>query len=170
MRRIKVFGLITTSALLTACGSEQSGTITTPEGEAADYRIDETSGETTMTIKTPDGNATLRSGQGVPIRLPEGFSLYPGSTVVSNTVVNQPDGAATMVVFEAEAKAPEIIAHFKGLAEKAGYSIELEANMNETMMISGKRAGDNTSFMVSTGAYVDGKTSGQLVIGNGKGG
>ncbi len=169
MRHLAVFMLIGANALLAACGSEQSGTIKTPDGETAEYRIDEASGETTMTIKTPEGDATLRSGQGVPVTLPDGLSLFPGSTVVSNTVVNQPDGAGTMIMFEAPAKASAIIAHFKGLAEKAGYAIELEANMNDTMMLSGKRAADDTSFMVSTGAAVDGKTGGQLVIGRGKG-
>lgn len=153
--------------LLSACNSEQSGTITTPEGETADYTIDETSGETTMRIKTPEGDATMRSGARVPITLPDGFTLYPGSNVVTNTVVNQPKGTGTMVVFEAPVDASAIIAHFKQAAIKAGYAIEVEATMNETVMISGKRASDEASFVVSTGAKVDGKTSGQLVIGKG---
>lgn len=157
-------------ALLAACNSEQSGTITTPEGETADYTIDEASGETTMRIKTPQGEATMRSGQSVPITLPDGFSLYPGSTIVTNTIVNQLDGAGTMVVFEAPAKPLAIINHFKQAATSAGYAIEVEATMNETMMLAGRRAGDGASFMVSTGAVVDGKTSGQLVIGNDKAG
>ncbi|MFN3989103.1 MAG: hypothetical protein ACK4IS_02465 [Erythrobacter sp.] len=157
-------------ALLAGCSSEKSGTITTPEGESADYTIDEATGETTMRIKTPAGEATMRSGAAVPVNLPDGFTLYPGSEVVTNTVVNQPDGASTMVVFEAPGEAGAIIAHFRQAATKAGYAIEIEATMKDTMMLSGKRAGDGTSFMVSTGAKADGKTSGQLVIGNGKGG
>lgn len=168
MRYLIITILTGAGAMLTACSAEKSGTVTTPEGETAEYTIDETSGETSMTIKTPEGDATMRSGKGVPVKLPDGFSLFPGSTVVSNTVVNNPDGAGTMVVFEAEAKAGDIIAHFKQAAQKAGYTIEVDATMNETMMLSGKREGDGTSFMASTGASVDGKTSGQLVIGNGK--
>ncbi len=170
MRLITTTILTGAIAMLAACSSEKSGTITTSEGETADYTIDEQSGETAMTIKTPDGKATMRSGAGVPVKLPDGFTLYPGSNVVSNTIVNQPDGAATMVVFEAPSDATAIIAHFKQAASKAGYAIEIEANMNETMMLSGKRKDAGTSFMVSTGKAVDGKTSGQLVIGNGKGG
>jgi hypothetical protein len=42
--------------------------------------------------------------------------------------------------------------------------------MNDTMMVSGKRESDGSSFMVNTGEYTDGKTSAQLVIGNSKGG
>lgn len=73
-----------------------------------------------------------------------------------------------MVVFEAPARPGEIIAHFKSLALKEGYAIEVEATMNETVMLSGRRAGDKASFMVSTAGETDGRTSGQLVIGSGK--
>jgi hypothetical protein len=168
MRYLIITMLAGTCAMLAACSAEKSGTVTTPDGETAEYTIDEASGETSMTIKTPQGDATMRSGEAVPVKLPDGFTLFPGSTVITNTVVNQPDGAGTMVMFEAPAKAAAIIAHFKTAAEQAGYAIEVEATMNETMMLAGKRAGDGTSFMVSTGTNVDGKTSGQLVIGNDK--
>jgi hypothetical protein len=164
MRVVNQAVILGAVVLLAACGSEKSGTITTPDGETAEYRIDEASGETSMTIKTPEGEARMRSGGGVPLELPDGFTLYPGSKVVSNTVVNQPDGTGNMVLFESTAKPAAIIAHFKGLAEKAGYAIELEATMNETMMLSGKREAARTSFMVTTGAPEDGPVSGQLVI------
>jgi hypothetical protein len=160
--------LIAISALVAACGSEQSGTIAAPDGETAEYRIDETTGETRMTITTQEGKATMRSGSSVPIELPKGFLLFPGSTVVSNTVVNKPDGLGTMVMFEAPANGTDIIAHFKRQAEAGGFAIELEATMNDTMMLSGKRASDGTSFLVNTFASEDGKTGGQLVIGNEK--
>ena len=165
MRIIIITILTGAGAMLAACSAEKSGTVTTPEGDTAEYTIDEASGETSMTIKTPQGDATMRSGEAVPVTLPDGFSLFPGSTVVTNTVVNNPDGAGTMVVFEAEAKAGDIIAHFKQAAQKAGYAIEVEATMNDTIMLAGKRKDSGASFMVSTGKMVDGKTSGQLVIG-----
>lgn len=172
MRVFPIIIAVCGCALLAACGSEQSGTITTPEGETAEYTIDEATGETSMTITTPEGAASMRSGSGVPVQLPEGFSLYPGSTIVTSTVVNQPEGLGTMVMFEAPAKAAEIIAHFKDQAKQAGFAIELEATMNDTMMLSGKRAADGISFMVNTGGAMEGepagKTSGQLVIGSEK--
>jgi hypothetical protein len=170
MRYLIITMLAGTCAMLAACSSEKSGTVTTPDGETAEYTIDEASGETSMTIKTPQGDATMRSGEAVPVTLPDGFSLFPGSTVVTNTVVNQPDGAGTMVMFEAPATASAIIAHFKAAADKAGYAIEVEATMNETTMLAGKRKDSGASFMVSTGKMVDGKTSGQLVIGKDTGG
>lgn len=167
MRTITIIMLAGALALLTACSSEKSGTITTPEGESADYTIDNASGETRMTITTPKGEARMRSGEAVPVTLPDGFTLYPGSKIITSTVVNQPDGTGTMVMFEAPGEAAAIIAHFKQAASKAGYAIEIEATMNKTMMLAGKRKDSGASFMVSTGAEADGKTSGQLVIGNG---
>ena len=155
-------------ALLAACGSEPSDTAAAPPGDGAtEHTIDANSGETTMRITTPRGEARMRSGQGVPISLPDGFSLYPGSTIITNTLVNQPAGTATLVVFEAPAAAPAVIAHFKALGEQAGYTIEVEATMNETMMLAGKRKDGTARFMVSTGASADGTTSGQLVMGKG---
>lgn len=154
-------------ALLAACNAEQSATITNPESDAAEYRIDEASGETTMRIRTPQGEAIMRSGHSVPVDLPDGFSLYPGTQIVTNTVVNQPVGVGTLVVFEAPANPPDIIAHFRQAATRAGYAMEVDVTMNETMMLAGKRKDSGHRFMVSTGARVDGKTSGQLVISRG---
>lgn len=165
MRNLTRSIVIAVMGMLAACGSEKSGTITTSDGETAEYRIDEASGETSMTITTPEGKAVMRSGQGVPVDLPKGFSLYPGTQVISSTIVNQPDGIGTMVMFEAAAKGADIMAHFKRQAEAAGFEIELEATMNETVMLSGKRAGDGSSFMVNANPGEDGKTAGQLVIG-----
>lgn len=85
--------IIAVAALaLAACGSETSGKFTTAEGESAEYTIDKESGETSMTVEGPEGVATMRSGADVPVSLPGGFILFPGSKVVSKTVVNQPDG------------------------------------------------------------------------------
>jgi hypothetical protein len=162
--------LVGAAGLLTACNSEQSGAITSPDGETAEYRVDEATGETTMTITTAEGKASLRSGSRVPVQLPQGFSLYPGSEVLTSTVVNQPDGVGTMVMFQTDARGPQIIAHFKDEAERAGFKIEMEATMNGTVMLGGKRATDGASFMINTGPYEEGKTTGQLVIGNSIGG
>lgn len=165
MRYLIITILTGAGAMLAACSAEKSGTVTTPEGETAEYTIDETSGETSMTIKTPEGDATMRSGEGVPLGLTDGFTLYPGSRVISNTVVNQPTGTGSMVMFESTAKPADIIAHFKNHAAKAGYSIELEAAMDKTMMLSGERKGQGASFMLTTDASEAGKVTGQLVIG-----
>jgi ABC-type Fe3+-hydroxamate transport system substrate-binding protein len=161
--------LLTASALLlAACGSETSGEFTTAEGEKAEYTIDEDSGETSMTVKGPDGTATLRSGAEVPVSLPDGFSLYPGSKVVTNTVVDQPDGQGTMVMFEATAPADKIVAHYREQAKAAGFDIQLEMNTNGTTMIGGERKGDGSTLSVT--ATSGDTTTGQIIIGTKKSG
>ena len=150
---------------LAACGSETSGEFTTDDGANAEYTVDKATGETSMTIKGKDGTATLRSGSDVPLTLPDGFSLFPGSTVVSNTVVNQPDGRGTMVAFEATAPADSVIAHFREQAEAAGFNIEIEMNTNGTMMVGGQRKADSASFSVTATAGDDSATTGQIIIG-----
>jgi hypothetical protein len=160
--------LTASALLLAACGSEKSGEFTTAEGENAEYTIDEDSGETSMTVKGPDGTATLRSGADVPVSLPDGFSLYPGSKVVTNTVVNQPDGQGTMVMFEATAPADTIVAHYREQAKAAGFDIQLEMNTNGTMMIGGERKDDGSTLSVT--ATSGDTTTGQIIIGTKKAG
>jgi len=155
---------------LAACGSETSGEFTTESGENAEYTIDKDSGETSMTIKGEDGTATMRSGADVPVSLPKGFSLYPGSKVVTNTVVNQPDGQGTMVMFETDAAADKVIAHFREQAKAAGFDIQMEMNTNGTLMIGGERAGDGSTLSVTASPGEGAGTSGQLIIGSNSGG
>ncbi|HSJ79366.1 MAG TPA: hypothetical protein VK913_11590 [Erythrobacter sp.] len=151
---------------LAACGSETSGEFTTEDGKNAEYTIDKDTGETSMTIKSEDGTATLRSGSDVPVNLPSGFSLLSGSKVINSTVVNQPDGQGTMVMFETDAKSDAVIAHYREQAKSAGFDIELEMNTNETAMIAGKRESDGSSLSVT---ITSGEPStGQIIIGSQK--
>lgn len=153
---------------LAACGSETSGEFTTEDGQNAEYTIDKDSGETTMTITGKDGDATMRSGAKVPVSLPDGFTLFPGSTVVTNTVVNQPDGQGTMITFEADAPAGTVLSHYRDAAKAAGFDIQIEMNTNGTLMVGGERKGDGSSFSVTA---TDGSpTSGQIIIGTKTGG
>lgn len=153
---------------LAACGSETSGEFTTDDGKNAEYTIDEDSGETSMTITGKDGDATMRSGANVPVSLPDGFTLFPGSKIVTNTVVNQPDGQGTMITFEADAPAGTVTSHYRDAAKAAGFDIQIEMNTNGTLMVGGERKGDGSSFSVTA---TDGSpTSGQIIIGTKNGG
>lgn len=157
------------SLTLAACGSETSGEFTTEDGENAEYTIDKDPGETSMTIEGKNGTATMRSGADVPVTLPDGFSLYPGSRVVTNTVVNQPDGQGTMVMFETDAAADKVVAHFREQAKAAGFDIQLEMNTNGTEMIGGERK-DGSTLSVTASPGGEAGTTGQLIIGSSKGG
>ena len=123
-----------------------------------------------MTIKGEDGEATLRSGADLPVSLPDGFSLFPGSKVVSNTVVNQPDGQGTMVTFEADAPADKVVTHYKDQAKAAGFDIQLEMTTNGTQMIGGERKGDGASLSVTATTNESDGTTGQIIIGTKKSG
>jgi hypothetical protein len=154
---------------LTACGSETSGEFTTADGENAEYTIDKDSGETSMTITGEDGDATLRAGANVPVSLPEGFSLFPGTKVISNAVVSQPDGQGAMVQFEADAPADTVVAHYRDQAKAAGFDIQLEMTTNDTVQIGGERKADESSILVTATTGDDSKTTGQIIIGSKKG-
>lgn len=168
MRTTALFLAGTAALLLAACGSETSGEFTTEDGQNAEYTIDKETGETSMTIKGEDGEATLRSGADVPVSLPEGFNLFPGSKVVTNTVVKQPDGQGTMITFEADAPADKVIAHYREQAKAAGFDIQLEMNTNGTLMVGGERKGDGSSMSVT--ATGSDPTTGQIIIGTQTGG
>jgi len=173
MRRLALLlaGVLAGGAALSlaSCGSETSGEFTTEDGETAEYTIDKDSGETAMTITGKDGNATLRSGADVPVDLPDGFSLYPGAKVLTNTVVNQPDGQGTMVMFETGDAADKVIAHFREEAEEAGFAIQIDANMNGSLMIGGERKSDGSTLSVTANPNDGDATTGQLIIGSKKG-
>lgn len=153
---------------LAACGSETSGEFTTEDGKNAEYTIDKDSGETSMTVEGPDGTATLRSGAQVPVALPDGFTLFPGSKVVTNTVVKQPDGQGTMIQFEADAPADKVVAHYKDAAKAAGFDIQLEMNTNGVMTVGGLRESDGSSLSVTATSGTP--TTGQIIIGSKVGG
>jgi hypothetical protein len=156
--------------LLAACGSETTSEFTTADGDTGEYTIDKDSGETSMTIKSEDGESTLRAGANVPVSLPDGFSLFPGSKVVSNTVVNEPDGKGTLVTFEAQAPADKVVAHYRDAAKAAGFDIQLEMTTNGTTMVAGERKADGSSLSVTATTSESGGTTGQVIIGTKKGG
>ncbi|MBA4767478.1 MAG: hypothetical protein H2049_07560 [Porphyrobacter sp.] len=161
--------------MLAACGSETSGEFETADGKNAEYTIDKESGETSMTIEGEDGEASLRAGVNVPVSLPAGFTLFPGTKVVNNAVVNQPDGQGTMITFESDAPADKIVAHYRDAAKAAGFDIQLEMNTNGTQMVAGERKADSATVSVTAtpGDGQDGGgsvTTGQIIIATKKGG
>ena len=166
MKRLALVMVCGGALALAACGSETSGEFTTADGENAEYTIDKDTGETSMTIKGEDGEATLRSGADVPVSLPAGFTLFPGSKVITNTVVNQPDGQGTMVAFEADAPADKVVAHYRDAAKAAGFEIQVEMNTNGTMMVGGERKSDGSKLSITATSGTP--TTGQLVIADTK--
>ena len=151
------------AALLAACGSETSGEIVTGEGETGEYTIDRASGETSASIETPDGTATMRSGANVPVDLPDGFSLYPGAKVITNTVVDHADNKGNMVTFETGDSPKKVAAYYRKQAEAAGIKVQIDATINGGSMIAGDD-GKGLSFSINA-SETEGTTSAQLMIG-----
>ena len=152
-------------ALVAACGSEQSGTITGEDGESADYTVNQDGDGVTATVETGDGKATISSGANVKVDLPDGFTVYPGATIISNTVMNGPDGKGAMVMMQSKADPSDMVAFYRKAAEAAGYTIAMEMKTDTNTMIAGEKKENKGGFSFSAGAE-DGTTNAQLMVGD----
>lgn len=169
MRFILTTAICASAFALGACGSERSGTITTEDGETVEYTVDNDSSDSaTMRITGPDGEEVVaRSGADADVELPSGFSMYPGAKVVSNTTVtNNAEGSGSMIMFESDDSPKEITDYYRGQAEKAGITIQIDANMNGSQMIAGENKSEGTSFMVTANREDSGKTTASMMVGS----
>lgn len=126
------------------------------------YTIDPATGEHRMTIKREDGEASLRSGARVPVALPEGFSLFPGTRIRENARVTQPGGEGMLVTFEADARATDIAAHYRDAAKAEGFAMEVDLDTNGTQLVTAMRESDKARLTLTA---TEGKpTVGQLFV------
>lgn len=162
------FVLLTATALtLAACGSETSGTFEGEDGERGSYTVDSDSGETTATITTEDGTATMQTGANVKADLPLGFTVYPGATVLSATNIDSEGEKGSMVMMESSDDPGEIAAFYKKQAEAAGIDIQMDMTVNDGKMLAGEgEDGETFSINATPG---DDKTSAQLLVSEGLG-
>jgi hypothetical protein len=126
------------------------------------YTIDPATGEHRMTIKREDGETTLRAGAAVPVALPEGFSLFPGTRVRENARVTQPGGEGLLLTFEVDGPVAGIADHYRDAAKAAGFAIKADLETGDTRLISAVRAVDKARLTLTA---TEGKpTTGQLSI------
>ncbi len=164
--RFSTFAVPAFAALaLVACGSETEGTFTTDEGETGAYAIDNDGDEASLTVSTPDGDVTMRTGADVPIDLPGGFTLISGADVLSNTTFDQVGTKGALVNFKSSKSPQEIVDFYREQAESAGVAIQIETSMNDGRMIGGEN--EDAGLTLSVTAYPDdeGNTIGQLTVG-----
>lgn len=148
---------------LGACGSEQSGTVTNADGSKTEYSVDADGTTSTATVTTEDGTATFETGSGVKAELPDGYTLYPGSKVVTATKASSPNGDMRLVMFESSDE-PKVIAEFyRKQAEAAGVKLELEMTTEQGTILGG-RDEEGTNFSLTTSKAED-KTVSTLSIG-----
>ena len=163
MSRIAIAALVALS--LAACGSEKSGTIEGDNGERVEYSIDDSDGETSATLTSKDGEATLDIGKDVKVELPDGFTLYPGAKVEMNTSFAAAGGAGGLINMTSADSPAKMAEFYRKQAAKAGVKIEMDAKMGDRVMLSGKKKG-GVSFTFNAGPDGD-KTEAQLMIGEG---
>lgn len=154
------------SFVLAACGSENSGTFETSEGEKGEYTVDSDGDGMNATVTTPDGTATMQSGENVKADLPDGFTVYPGAKVVSATNVDSPQSKGALVIMETTDSPDKVAAFYRKQAEAAGIKIEMEMTVNGGKMIGGKGP-DERVFSLNTTSNDD-NTGIQLTVGQGK--
>ena len=121
--RISNLTVAVAALALSSCGSETSGTFTTDEGETGEYTIDQNNGEASMTIETPDGAVSMRTGADVPVNLPAGFSLFTGAEILSNTIIDQEGEIGALVTFTSDKSPQEIVNFYREEAEAAGIDV-----------------------------------------------
>lgn len=155
--------VLTAAFFLAACGSDTSETFEDEQGNSSSYTIDEQSGETTATITTEDGVATMRSGESVPVDLPDGFSLFPGAQVNNNTTFTLDDSRGAMIMFQSDAEPQAIADFYRKQAEAAGIEIEVELSINGGKTLGGESESGRTFTL---NASREGETtSAQLMVG-----
>ncbi|WAT18875.1 hypothetical protein OZN62_04710 [Aurantiacibacter sp. MUD11] len=148
--------------LLAGCGSE-SGTIDTEDGEVT-YEVDRDGENAEYRMTNEDGDeVVINSGSDVAVSLPDGFSLYPGAQVITNTTVNQADGSGSMVVMRSDDTPDEMAAYYRRQAEGAGVEIQMEMSSNGSKLIGGEGP-DGLTFSFNATPDPEGTTA-QLVVG-----
>lgn len=149
--------------LLAACGSEQSGTITTDDGDAS-YDVSQDGDDVSLQITGSDGTKlSVNSGSGGDVDLLPGFTVYPGAEVTSNTVINQNDGQGILVSLKSSDSVADLVSHYRKQAEAAGVDVAMEVKTGEVQMIGGQSEG-GLSFSFTATPAEDG-SSGQLMLG-----
>jgi len=100
-----------------------------------------TSGEERARIDHPgQPSATMRSGPNVPVHLPQGFTVYPGAKVISNTVVDRGGKRQALLVFETVDPVERVIAFYRARAAAAGATITLDLGSEERASLGGSLA------------------------------
>ena len=165
MRKITLITATASAMLLAACGSSDEGTIVTEDGETVEYDVDSDGGDAQITMRGEDGEeVVINSGSGASgVDLPDGYSLYPGASVVSTATINQADGQGTMVMMQSDASPEDMVSFYRSQAEGAGITIQMEMTTNGNAMIAGEGEG-GSSFSFNATPSDDG-TLGQLMIG-----
>jgi len=160
MRKIS---LLLPLALLGACNSGESGTVTGADGETVDYAVEGDGEQAEVRITGADGEAVVINTNSDSAVLPLGFTLYPGASLVSNSQIATNDGKGS-VLYQTTADSPaEVAAFYRRQAEAAGIAIAMQTTTGTSQTLAGEEANGNT-FMMTASTTEEG-TGVQLMIG-----
>jgi len=166
MRRYLMFA---PAALLAACGSSPSATITSDDGTETRITVEQDGDNAEVHAATDHGeNVTMHVGEGTDAALPMGFTAFPGAKVVNNTSVTAQDGTGSVVSMLTDASPADVTAFYRHRAEAAGIAIQMETTNNSAQMIAGEAPGGK-HFMLNAAPGEDGTTV-TLMVGTKPGG
>lgn len=162
MRALIATGLA--ALLVTGCGGpDAEGTIETEEGEF-DYSIDASGGNSEFSGQTSDGrDVSVQTGTNVSADLPDGYSLYPGSNVVTASNVAVRDGTGSVVIMTTPDSPEDVAEYYRAQAEAAGISIAMENTGPDSKMLAGE--GEGGKSFTLTASKGDNGTTAQLMVG-----
>ena len=150
MRCSPTFALLVLAACSDSVPTEQAQAVPT-----SSYSHDPANGEIVARI-APKGEpaATLRSGPRVPIVLPAGYTLYPGATVVSNTVAERGGKRRLLLTFETPDPIASVIGFYRRQARLSGTAIVVDLVGSERASLGGSHpsGGDVAIAVRRTGA------------------
>lgn len=150
--------------MLAACGSDETQTIETQDGEVT-QEVNQTSGTTTIKTTGPDGEVTeLQTNIGSDVQLPAGYTLYPGASVISNSTMDQGVQEGMMVVMQSRDTPEQISSFYRKQAEAVGIRIVSEAKARATVMLAGEGS-DGAVFSVNATPDAQGGTVAYLMVG-----
>ena len=164
---IRLFLPLAAALALAACGSESAST-DEPEIRAS---IEQTGNDGAMTAQIRGDNGQtidIASDPAAPVNLPDGFTLFPGAKVTSNTSMAMGEGNAAIISFDSASSPERIVAHYRAEAEAAGIPVTAEVSAGDTRSIAGD-AENGDSFQLSVEPSRAGSTA-TLMVGRDMGG
>lgn len=161
---MKKFAIAAAVLALAACGSEKSGTVETPEG-TVEYSTTQDGADSTFTATTEEGEVKIASGPGQEVNWPDGFSLYPGASVVDSSTVTHAQGSGVRVVMSTPASPIQVADFYRKQAKAAGIADLSEATAGGQVLMGGKSE-DGTEFNL-TASGAEGTTSVNLFVAKG---
>lgn len=148
--------------LLAGCGSSDEGKIRTEDGDVG-YTVIEDGGSSDVRLSSPNGEASVASGEDLTPDLPAGLAVYPGAKVTSVTNVGIAAKGGAIVSMESSDSPEKLVAWYRAQAERAGFTIAGSAKAGALHMLSGK-ADDGREFALTASRRND-RTEAQLIAG-----